>query len=302
MEQLDALKAAALADPVTAAWAAMISLALLWGVMKIILFNSRRKKLLAEYGELETITPPTATGRWHPLRLGLILSDSTEVSDPPTEDPPEGEDALVGEVAREELVGLRAQWISSSENSNALDEHAQDVVSGSTTGVSIVDEDETQDDQFDKRLEREGGKRGVMQVSLMWDNYNDLDLHLFTPSGERIYFNNRHSDCGGELDVDMNVKPTSRTPIENVFWEELPPPSKYKIAIHHYSRHRRWRTKDPTPFKVRVRIFEDSIELAGKLSRGDPMKFIHTFVVAEPKEDSVEGDEKSDDDFVIEEK
>ncbi|MBT4407881.1 MAG: hypothetical protein HOC79_08430, partial [Euryarchaeota archaeon] len=55
MEQLDALKAAALADPVTAAWAAMISLALLWGVMKIILFNSRRKKLLAEYGELETI-------------------------------------------------------------------------------------------------------------------------------------------------------------------------------------------------------------------------------------------------------
>ncbi len=51
-----------------------------------------------------------------------------------------------------------------------------------------------------------------------------------------------------------------------------------------------------------MRIFEDSIELAGKLSRGDPMKFIHTFVVAEPKEDSVEGDEKSDDDFVIEEK
>lgn len=292
MEQFDALKAAALADPISALGASIIGLAFIAGAIKIYLFNSRRRKLLEEYGQLETVRIPRASGNWHPLRLGLILSDATEVTDPPSTDPPEGEDAEVGEQARTELVGLRAQWISSSENSEALDEHARDAVSGATADVTMVAEDETQDDQFDKRLEREGGKRGVMQASLMWDNYNDLDLHMFTPSGERIYFNNRHSSCGGELDVDMNVKPSSNSPIENVFWDEMPPPGKYKVAVHHYARHRRWRTKDPTPFKIRVRIGEDSIELAGKISRGDPMTYVHSFNVEKPMAEANETDDE----------
>ena len=43
-----------------------------------------------------------------------------------------------------------------------------------------------------------------MTVSLMWDNYNDLDLHCTGPNREEIFYDNRKGKIG-ELDVDMNV-------------------------------------------------------------------------------------------------
>ena len=74
--------------------------------------------------------------------------------------------------------------------------------------------------EFRRRLEREGAQSGDVRVSLMWHNYNDLDLHVVCPGGEEVYFGNRVSVCGGALDVDMNVNPTSDSPVENVFWPE----------------------------------------------------------------------------------
>ena len=47
--------------------------------------------------------------------------------------------------------------------------------------------------ELQKRLQREEAKTGDVQISLMWDNSNDLDLHCTDPSGERIFYGHKLS-------------------------------------------------------------------------------------------------------------
>ena len=99
--------------------------------------------------------------------------------------------------------------------------------------------------ELQARLEREGAQSSDVQVSLMWNNYNDLDLHVVCPSGERLHGGNKTSACGGELDVDANVRAETRKPVENVFWEEgKAPAGKYQVYVHHYKKHNKRRSKD----------------------------------------------------------
>jgi hypothetical protein len=43
---------------------------------------------------------------------------------------------------------------------------------------------------------------GDVQVTLLWADGNDLDLHVIDPSGAEIYFTNAQSPTGGTLDHD----------------------------------------------------------------------------------------------------
>ena len=104
-------------------------------------------------------------------------------------------------------------------------------------------------------MQREGARGGEVQVSLAWNNVNDLDLHVICPSGEEISFRNMRSRCQGRLDVDMNVRgnrPWSERPVENIFWPEGRSPSgDYTVVVNHYNNNG---ARDPTRYWVTVSI------------------------------------------------
>lgn len=139
--------------------------------------------------------------------------------------------------------------------------------------------------ELQARLEREGAQSSDVQISLMWNNYNDLDLHVVCPSGERIHGGNKKSACGGELDVDANVRAETRKPVENVFWEEgKAPAGKYQVYVHHYKKHQKRKSKDPTKFQVIVTPGGDPLEYNGELSSGDPIMLVAEFTLPSPEE------------------
>lgn len=139
--------------------------------------------------------------------------------------------------------------------------------------------------ELQARLEREGAQSSDVQISLMWNNYNDLDLHVVCPSGERIHGGNKKSACGGELDVDANVRAETRKPVENVFWEEgKAPAGKYQVYVHHYKKHQKRKSKDPTKFQVIVTPGSEPLEYNGELSSGDPIMLVAEFNLPSPEE------------------
>jgi hypothetical protein len=62
-------------------------------------------------------------------------------------------------------------------------------------GVTSTSED------TDKIKVKEVGT-GKLQISLSWDQYDDLDLHLLEPSGNKIYYGNRTSVNGRKLEFE----------------------------------------------------------------------------------------------------
>ena len=210
------------------------------------------------------------------------------------------------EETQEEIdSGLRerTQWAKSNE-----DELKEQVQVANIEGIESSEISDEAEDEFAERLAREGAKTGDVQISLIWNNYNDLDLHVVCPSGERIFFDNRNSKCGGELDVDMNVKPASRKPVENVYWPEgKAPRGTYKVYIHHYAKHNKGfrSNKDPTEFRLLVDMEGTKKEFKGEISNGEPLRLVAEFTLAEkdeispppPNSKSVEIDDSLLDEF-----
>ena len=123
-------------------------------------------------------------------------------------------------------------------------------------------------DKIHERVMDNGGQIGEVTFSLAWENYNDLDLHVITPSGEEISFRNRRSRDGGELDIDKNVRyPDTREAIENIRWLQNTPVGEYKVFVDYYAHHRCGDgCEQETPFEVLVKLGEDMQHFEGSVS------------------------------------
>jgi hypothetical protein len=95
--------------------------------------------------------------------------------------------------------------------------------------------------EFQDRLSAAGAKTGDVQISLIWFNTNDLDLHCVDPTGFEIYWKPEHrrSRSGGELDVDRNAgcNRTTPEPVENIYWPRgAAPMGRYRVYLDFYQR------------------------------------------------------------------
>ena len=281
-----------MADIVGVALAGVFGLGFVFG-MWVVLFRRELapiERSRAVYGHAyEEILPRSRLKKARRAEINTpeeIEEDPEEIE----EDPEEIESGLIE----------RSQWAKNNET-----EINKQVSIAHIEGIESSEVTEEDTDEFAERLAREGAKTGDVQVSLIWNNYNDLDLHVVCPSGERIFFDNRNSKCGGELDVDMNVKPASRKPVENVYWpENKAPRGTYKVYIHHYAKHNKGfrSNKDPTEFRVLVDMEGTKKEFKGEISNGEPLRLVSEFTLKEKNTPPSESNKKLElDDSLLEE-
>ena len=140
------------------------------------------------------------------------------------------------------------------------------------------------------RVEAAGGKSGDVQISLIWFNTNDLDLHCVDPNGFEIYWkpDHRRSRSGGELDVDRNAGCNRLTaePVENIYWAKgTAPMGRYRVYLNFYQRCPG--APNETTYKINVLHGGKRVPFEGTVGRedtpeGGPKRLIYEFQL-EPK-------------------
>lgn len=84
---------------------------------------------------------------------------------------------------------------------------------------------------------------GDIQVSVSWSDTSDVDLHVFDPNGDQVYYGNHDVASGGHLDIDSNAACSDDGPPtgfhksnENIVWPTgTAIPGIYKVVLHYYS-------------------------------------------------------------------
>jgi hypothetical protein len=110
---------------------------------------------------------------------------------------------------------------------------------------------------------------GDVQVTLIWSNGADLDLHVIDPEGSEIYFGQSTSPSGGQIDHDDTAGcGSSGSHVENIFWPAGGAPSgEYEAYVDNFSG-----CDGSASFRLRVTVqgsvvYDDD----GLLAQDEPM-------------------------------
>jgi hypothetical protein len=78
---------------------------------------------------------------------------------------------------------------------------------------------------------------GDIQVTVAWDTDADVDLHVVDPEGTEIYWANRTSPSGGELDLDSNAACAGdNVRNENITWPlGTAPQGDYTVRVDYWA-------------------------------------------------------------------
>jgi hypothetical protein len=129
-----------------------------------------------------------------------------------------------------------------------------------------------------RRLEGAGARTGDVQVSIAWNNYNDIDLWVVFESQQgkfAINWMNRIGPANGMLDVDRNAQPTTNKAVENIFWPHgLAMDGRYTVYLQHY---RQWDRVDRTPVFLRILVDGQVVEKKLTVSRHEGVKKAYSF-------------------------
>ena len=147
------------------------------------------------------------------------------------------------------------------------------------SGVTRKEVSTEEKGELAKRLQRESAIGGNIQITLAWDDFNDLDLYVITPNKEEISFRKRRSKCGGRLDVDMNLKPLSDAPVENIVWAKDAPEGLYKVMVHFHRHHAYGGTQTIAPFRLRVKTWGEERHYSGTVQHGSALQHVVSFYV-----------------------
>jgi hypothetical protein len=119
------------------------------------------------------------------------------------------------------------------------------------------------------RVSAAGGQGGALQISLAWEDVNDLDLSVRTPKGEILNYRTLMTSDGGVLDIDMNALGSvnlTTQPVENITWpKRVPPDGEYIVRVHYFAS-RRQAPRSPA-FRVRLQVADEARLLSGRLGR-----------------------------------
>ena len=140
--------------------------------------------------------------------------------------------------------------------------------------------------EIGRRLRGAGAQTGDVQISIAWNNLNDIDLHVMVEATRPLQgvsivnFLNRRGACGGLLDVDQNVRPTTAQAVENVFWARgVAPYGRYTVAVHHYHN---WGGSDPTAVELVILVDGKESRFKTDVYYGAPPKVVTSFLRGKP--------------------